>query len=87
MEFNKSGEINRYYKLDDILKLDISEDLKKEFREKFKKRVFYEKDFNCKTGVLVGLETNYKLSDTYFIIDTGKSIYHYIPTWLSITRL
>ena len=86
MEYNKNGEVTRYYNLDDILKLNISDTLKKEFKEKFKKRVFYDNNDLCKIGVLIGIERNEKLSENYYIIELNNHKY-FIPTWKSLTLL
>lgn len=86
MEYNKSGEVNRYYNLDDILKLDIPAEIASEMREKFGKRVFYDKDGTCKMGRLCGLEKNHKLSMLYYIVDIdGNKMF--VPTWKSLTRV
>lgn len=86
MEYNKSGEVNRYYDLDDILKLNISVELASEMKEKFGKRVFYDQDGTCKMGKLCGLEVNHKLSTLYYIVDIdGNKMF--VPTWKSLTRV
>ena len=85
MEYNKNGEVNRYYNLDDILKLDIPAELASEIKEKFGKRVFYDQDGTCKMGRLCGLEVNHKLSILYYIVDIdGNKVF--VPTWKSLTR-
>lgn len=86
MEYNKNGEIIRYYNLDDILKLNIPNTLKEEFQEKFKKRVFYDNDGSCKVGVLIGIERNKKLLENYYIIEIDEHKY-FVPTWKSLTTL
>lgn len=86
MEYNKSGEVNRYYDLDDILKLDIPAEIASEMEEKFGKRVFYDQDGTCKMGRLCGLEKNHKLSMLYYIVDIdGNKMF--VPTWKSLTRV
>lgn len=86
MEYNKNRQVNRYYELDDILRLNIPNTIKEEFRKKFKKRVFYDCNESCKIGILVGLEENEKLFDTFFIIDEDGHK-NFIPTWRSLTIL
>lgn len=74
--YNKNGKVNRYTNLDDILKLNISDRIKNEFKDKFGKRVFFEYKESCTIGKLVGIEINEKLSAQYYIIDTeDKRIY------------
>lgn len=87
MEYNKNGEVNRYYNLDDILKLNLPEDLKENIREKFKKRIFYDNDGSCKVGILVGIERNYKLEETYYIIIDMDGNKNFVSIWKSLTRL
>ena len=74
--YNKNGKVNRYTNLDDILKLNLSDKLREEFKTKFKKRVYFEYKESCTIGKLVGIEINEKLSAQYYIIDTeDKRIY------------
>lgn len=84
--YNKDGKVSRYTNLDDILKLNISDRVRDEFRTKFNKRVFFDRDGKCKVGKLIGIEINEKLSAQYYIIDTeDKKIY--IPCNNSLTLL
>lgn len=84
--FNKNGEVNRYTNLDEILRLNISDELRDNFDKKFNKKVFFDYNGNCKVGKLIGLEVNEQLSARYYIIDTGeKKIY--IPCEYSLTLL
>lgn len=84
--YNKEGKVNRYTDLDDILKLNISDRIRDEFKTKFKKRVFFEYKESCTVGKLVGIEINEKLSAQYYIIETSdKRIY--IPCNNSLTLL
>lgn len=84
--YNKDGKVNRYTNLDDILRLNISDKIREEFKTKFNKKVFFDTDGNCKIGKLVGLESNEKLSEYYYIIDTrDKKIY--VPCNNSLTLL
>ena len=84
MKYNEIED--RYYNLDDILKLNIPDLLKQEYKEKFKKRVFYDSNGSCKVGTLVGLAKNYKLSDYFYIIEI-KENKSFVPIWKSITIL
>lgn len=84
MEYNKNGEVDRYYNLDEILRLNLPEDLKENIKEKFKKKVFYDNNGYCKVGTLIGVY--HKLEETYYIIDVDGSK-NYVPTWKSITRV
>lgn len=78
--------IDQYYNLDAILKLDLVDRIKNELKEKFRRKVYFESNGNCKVGKLVGLEKNYKLSEVYYIIDDeGKRLY--VPTYKSLTLL
>lgn len=86
MEYNKNGEVNRYYILDDILKLNLPEDLKENIQENFKKKVFYDNNSSCRVGTLIGIERNHKLEETYYIIDVNGSK-NFVPIWKSLTRL
>lgn len=84
MEYNEIED--RYYNLDDILKLNIPDTLKQEYKEKFKKRVFYDRNGSCNVGTLVGLAKNYELSDYFYIIEV-KENKSFVPIWKSITIL
>ena len=86
MEYNKEGKINRYYDLDEILRLDLDSDTRKNFETKFGKRVYFDSYGSCKIGKLCGLEVNYKLSTLYYIIKTEDNNF-YIPTYQSITLM
>lgn len=86
MEYNKNGEVNRYYSLDDILKLNLSDTLKKEFQAMFNKRIFYDNNGSCRVGILIGIEKNEKLSETYYIVDVNGNK-NFVPTWKSLTRV
>lgn len=86
MEYNKNGEVHRYYNLDDILRLNLPETLKEEFQTKFKKRVFYDNDGSCRMGILIGVEKNEKLSETYYIVDVDGNK-NFVPTWKSLTKV
>lgn len=87
MEFNKDGKIDRYYNLDEILKLDLSNEVKENFEQKFGKRVFFDSNGSCKVGKLFGLEKNYQLGMIYYIITdlSGKNIF--VPINQSITTI
>lgn len=86
MEYNKNGEVDRYYNLDEILRLNLPEDLKENIKEKFKKKVFYDNNGSCRIGTLIGVERNHKLEETYYIIDVDGSK-NFVPIWKSLTRL
>lgn len=86
MDYNKNGEVNRYFNLDDIFRLNLPDNIRKEVEEKFKKRVFYDNNGSCRLGVLIGIEMNNKLSETYYIVDVDGNK-NYVPTWKSITRV
>lgn len=84
--YNKDGKVSRYTNLDDILKLNISDRVRDEFKDKFNRRVFFDRNGSCKVGKLVGIEINEKLSAQYYIIDTeDKKIY--VPCSSSLTLL
>ena len=84
--YNKDGKVSRYTNLDDILKLNISDRVRDEFKDKFNRRVFFDRNGSCKVGKLVGIEINEKLSAQYYIIDTeDKKIY--VPCNNSLTLL
>lgn len=91
-EFNKEGKVYKYYKLDDILKLDlvnlIHGAVKSDLKEKFGKNIFFDSNGSCKVGKLIGLEINYQLAMMYYIIEDikDKSI-TYVPVYKSITLL
>ena len=85
-DYNKNGKISKYTSLDEILRLNISDRVRDEFKTKFNKKVFFDKDGSCRIGKLVGLEVNEKLSAHYYIIDTeDKKIY--VPCNNSLTLL
>ena len=86
MDYNKNGEITRYFNLDDILKLNLPDNISKEIEDKFKKEVFYDNNGSCRLGTLIGIEINHKLSETYYIIEV-KGVKNYVPVWKSITRI
>lgn len=84
--YNKNGKVIRYTNLDDILRLNLSDRIRDEFKSKFNKRVFFDCNGSCKIGTLVGIEINEKLSAQYYIIDTeDKKIY--VPCNNSLTLL
>lgn len=84
--YNKNGKVIRYTNLDEILKLNISDRVRDEFRTKFNKRVFFDCNGSCKIGILAGIEINEKLSELYYIINTeDKKIY--VPCENSLTIL
>ncbi len=86
MDYNKNEEVNRYFNLDDISRLNLPDNIRKEVEEKFKKRVFYDNNGSCRLGVLIGIEMDHKLSETYYIVDVDGNK-NYVPTWKSITRV
>ncbi len=86
MEYNKNGEVNRYYNLDDILRLDLPEEIKKDYETKFGKRVFYDNNGSCRMGTLIGLEKNNKLSEVYYIVEVDSKK-NFVPTWKSLTKV
>lgn len=86
MEYNKSGEVNRYYDLDDILRLDLPSNIKEEFENKFEKTVFWDNNGSCRLGKLVGLEKNNKLSEIYYIMEVDGNK-NFVPVWKSLTRV
>lgn len=86
MEFNKNGEINRYYELDDILKLDIPENIKDNFKNLFNKNVFWDNNGSCKVGKLIGIEKNSILSEIYYMTEVDN-VKNFVPIWKSITKL
>lgn len=86
MEYNKNGEIDRYYNLDEILKLNISTKLKDSIKEKFNKKVFYDNNGSCRVGTLIGIERNHKLEETYYIINVNE-IKNFVPIWKNLTKV
>lgn len=86
MDYNKNEEVNRYFNLDDILRLNLPDNIKKEVEDNFKKKVFYDNNGSCRLGVLIGIEMNHKLSETYYIMDVDGTE-NYVPIWKSITRV
>ncbi len=86
MEFNKDGKIDRYYNLDEILILDLDQEIKKNFEEKFGRTVYFDSNGSCKMGKLCGLEKNYQLTMIYYIVEAdGKKMF--VPINQSITLL
>lgn len=84
--YNKDGKVNRYANLDEILRLNLSDRVREEFKTKFNKKVFFDCNGSCKVGKLIGIEVNEKLSAQYYIIDTeDKKIY--VPCNNSLTLL
>lgn len=87
MEFNINGKIDEYYNLDDILRLNLDNKTKDNFREKFGKTVYFDLNGSCRIGKLCGLENNYQLSMVYYIIINGDGDRMLIPIYKSITTL
>ena len=86
MEFNKDGKIDRYYNLDESLRLDLDQEIKKNFEEKFGRTVYFDSNGSCKMGKLCGLEKNYQLTMIYYIVEAdGKKMF--VPINQSITLL
>ena len=86
MEFNKDGKIDRYYNLDEILRLDLDQEIKKNFEEKFGRTVYFDSNGSCKMGKLCGLEKNYQITMIYYIVEAdGKKMF--VPINQSITLL
>lgn len=87
MEYNKDGTVDRYQKLDDILRLNLDDDICKNINDKFGKTVFFDFNGSCKMGKLCGLEVNHKLSMLYYIIEDlgGKKLF--VPIWKNITKV
>ena len=86
MDYNKNEEVNRYFNLDDILRLNLPDNIRKEVEEKFKKKVFYDNNGACKLGTFIGIEIDSTLSDVYYIIDIN-GIKNYVPIRKSITKI
>lgn len=84
--FNEHGKIYKYTSLDEIMRLNIPESLKEGFKEKYKKRVYYNRKENCYIGTLVGLEVNEQLCDLFYMIFSGNKI-RYVSCNQSITLL
>lgn len=87
MEFNKDGKIDRYYNLDEILRLDLSKEVRENLEQKFGRRVFFDSNGSCKVGKLCGLEINYQLGATYYIISDANNKELFIPVSQSITTI
>ena len=87
MEFNKDGKIDRYYNLDEILRLDLSKEVRENLEQKFGRRVFFDSNGSCKIGKLCGLEINYQLGATYYIISDANNKELFIPVSQSITTI
>lgn len=86
MEFNKDGKIDRYYNLNEILRLDLDQEIKKNFEEKFGRTVYFDSNGSCKMGKLCGLEKNCQLTMIYYIVEAdGKKMF--VPINQSITLL
>ena len=86
MEYNKAGEITRYYNLDDILKLNLSDTFKEEIKKKLHRKVYYDNRGTCKVGTRIGIERNNKLLETYYIVDIDGDK-NFVPIYKSITRI
>lgn len=85
MEFNKDGKIDRYYNLDEILKLDLDKEVKENLEQKFGKRIYFDSNGSCKIGKLCGIEKNYQLGMIYYIISSPDEKKIFIPINQSIT--
>lgn len=85
MEFNKDGKIDRYYNLDEILKLDLDKEVKENLEQKFGKRIYFDSNGSCKIGKLCGIEKNYQLGMIYYIILSPDEKKIFIPINQSIT--
>lgn len=84
---DKDGKIDRYYNLDEILKLDITQEIRKTINENFGKKVYFDSNGSCKIGKLIGLEKNYQLGDIYYIAVDSEDKKMFIPTHKSISTL
>lgn len=82
---DKDGKIDRYYNLDEILRLDIDPKTKQEFKDKFGKMVYFDSNDSCKVGKLCGLEENYQLSMLYYIISSANNEKIFVPTYQSLS--
>lgn len=87
MKYNKSNEIIRCYNLEEILRLDLDKEVRENLRQKFGKRVFFDSNGSCKVGKLCGLEINYQLGATYYIISDANNKELFIPVSQSITTI
>ena len=65
-----------YNNIEEILSLNIPENVKLEFKEKYNKRVYFKNGVNCQIGILTGYA-----SPSYYVIDNSK----YIPITHSLT--
>lgn len=65
-----------YNNIEEILSLNIPENVKLEFKEKYNKRVYFKNGTNCQIGILTGYA-----SPSYYVIDNSK----YIPITHSLT--
>lgn len=84
---NKNEEVNKYYDLNVILKLDIPFKVSSEIKDKFGKMIFYDKDGICKIGKLCGLEKKDELSPIYYIVEDLDGNKLSVPVWKSITKV
>lgn len=85
MEFNTNGTVDRYFNLDEILKLDLDAEVRQNMEEKFGRTVFFDSNGSCKMGKLIGLEKNYKLSMVYYIVQDLEGKRMFVPVNYSIT--
>ena len=72
----------RYDQLNEILKLDISDELKTEFKKKFNKRIYFEWAGVCKIGTLIGY-----YEPNNYIIKVSDTLNYYLPIESSISIL
>lgn len=88
MECNKDGKLkNRYYKLDEILKLDLDKETVDNIKDKFGKRVYFDSNGDCKVGRLCGIEKNYQFGMIYYIIVDSNDRKMFVPIHQSISSL
>ena len=77
----------KYYKLSEILELDIPPDVKENLEKDFKHKVYFvHSNGDCKVGTLMGLEIQ-DSDDFHYIVEESNEREIYVPIWKNLTRL
>lgn len=76
--------MDKYYNIDEILNLDISDTLLSEIKDNLNKRVFWGQNGVCKIGKLCGLSV--EDNEIYYILKVNNDEV-FIPIWKSLTRV
>lgn len=83
--------LHRYITLNEILESKTLDSVKDKFKTAFNKKVYFELNYNCRIGILIGLADvlldaeEEKIKQFYIIKIAEEEIL--IPIWKSLTEL